>query len=259
MGYPNFKIHQGDCLTWLPSQAEGSFQLLVLDPPYNVGFRYGKYRDTKPRHVYLNEQLLVLAHCEGLLREGGSILYLNYPEMAGEIWARVDFLKKFEMIQWVYPTHLGGYPLRKASRTWLWFSKGEPLVNPEAFQGEYRNPEDPRIKARIEKGLKPVGFDWMDTGQVRNTSREKREHPCQVPESMVEKFILGTTNTGDLVGDCYTGSGTTAICAVRHGREFSGCELDPTYIQVAQKALDQEVLATGQMDESNSMEIRRVI
>src|SRR5438105_3617657 len=98
----NFKLNNQDCLTWLSSQEPGSFQLFVLDPPYNVGFRYSKYKDTKPPHEYLYEQLLVLAKCESLLKPGGSILYLNYPETAGEIWGRVDFLDKVKWLSWVY-------------------------------------------------------------------------------------------------------------------------------------------------------------
>jgi DNA modification methylase len=144
------------------------------------------------------------------------------------------------MIQWVYPTHLGGFPLRKGSRTWLWFSKGKPLIHRKAFEGEYRNPEDPRIRERMERGLKPNGLDWMEMGQVRNTSREKRNHPCQVPEKMVERFILGTTKPGDLVGDCYSGSGTTGICAIRNGRNFAGCEVDQAYVDVALEAFEAE-------------------
>ena len=256
----NYQLTQGDCLGWLTGQKPGSYQLFVLDPPYNVGFRYGKYRDTKPPHEYLLEQLLVLARCERLLKLGGSLFYLNYPEFAGEVWGRIDFLNKFKMVQWVYPTHLGGFPLRKGSRTWLWFSKGKPKINREAFEGEYRNQEDPRIRERIDKGKKPLSFDWMDMGQVRNTSREKREHPCQVPEKMVERFILGTTNPGDLVGDCYSGSGTTGICAIRHGREFSGCEMDPAYIEVAKKAFDQEASRVIPLPpQPQKVEIRRVI
>src|SRR5580658_10471989 len=229
MESPNFEVKTQDCLTWLSSQREGSFQVIVLDPPYNVGYRYAHYRDTKSPHEYLYEQLLVLARCERLLMPGGSLFYLNYPETAGEIWGRVNFLDKVEWLTWVYHTHLGGVPLRRSSRSWLWFSKGNALINPESFLGEYRNPEDPRIQERIAKGLKPNGYDWMELEPVKNTSREKREHPCQVPETMVERFILGTSNPGDLVGDCYSGSGTTGICAIRHGRNFAGCEVDQTY------------------------------
>jgi adenine-specific DNA-methyltransferase len=232
-----FNLECADCLSWLEKQHKGSFRLFVLDPPYNVGYKYSQYKDEKPSSIYLHEQLLVLAHCAELLQEGGSIFYLNYPEMASLVWAQVDFLTRFKQIQWTYHAHVRGTPLRKASRTWLWLSKGEPLVNQEAFMGEYRNPEDRRIQARLEQGLRPTAYDWLDMEPVKNTSHEKRAHPCQVPERMVEKFILGASNPGDLVGDCYTGSGTTAICALRHGRAFAGCELDPAYVQVANEAV----------------------
>ena len=235
-----FNLECRDCLSWLGAQRKGSFQLFVLDPPYNVGYKYGQFKDSKPPAIYLHEQLLMLAHCAELLCEGGSILYLNYPEMASEIWGRVDFLTKFELMPWVYHAHVRGTPLRKASRTWLWLSKGDPLVNQEAFMGEYRNPEDPRIQLRLAKGQRPTAYDWLDMEPVKNTSHEKREHPCQVPEKMVEKFILGTTNAGDLVGDCYCGSGTTAICALRHGRQFAGCEMDPNYVRVATAAVQAQ-------------------
>jgi DNA modification methylase len=237
----NINLECGDCLPWLSAQKADSFQTFILDPPYNVGYRYNQYQDNKPPHHYLLEQLLVLSHCERLLKPGGSIFYLNYPEVAAQIWGRVDFLDRFEWVNWVPHAHVKGTPLRKASRAWLWFSKGKPLVNQTAFQTEYRNPTDHRIKARIAKGLKPSCYDWLDLEPVKNTSRQKRNHPCQVPEAMVERFILGTSNPGDLVGDCYTGSGTTAICSVRHGRNFSGCEIDPAYIDVAKTAIRAEL------------------
>jgi DNA modification methylase len=126
-------------------------------------------------------------------------------------------------------------------------SKGEALINQDAFTGEYRNPEDPRIQERIARGEKPMAFDWFGDEQVKNTSHEKRSHPCQVPEAMVTRFILGTSHPGDLVGDCYTGSGTTAICALRNGHSFAGCEMDPAYIQVAREAVGK-VLTPDQAD-----------
>jgi DNA modification methylase len=234
-------LENADCMTWLASQKEESFQLIILDPPYNVGYKYNQYQDTKPQHHYLLEQLLVLSHCQRLLKPNGSIFYLNYPEVAAQIWARVDFLDYFEWINWTPHAHVRGTPLRKASRAWLWFSKGKPLINQAAFQTDYRNPTDHRIKKRIEAGLKPACYDWIDLEPVKNTSKQKRNHPCQVPEEMVERFILGTSNPGDLVGDCYTGSGTTGICSVRHGRNFAGCELDPLYVEVAKTAIEAEL------------------
>ena len=82
-----FELKTQDSLSWLMAQKDESFQLFVLDPPYNVDYLYNQYQDNKPPEQYLHEQLLVLSHCKRLLKEGGSILYLNYPELAADIWA----------------------------------------------------------------------------------------------------------------------------------------------------------------------------
>jgi site-specific DNA-methyltransferase (adenine-specific) len=234
------ELEKGAALDWLQGQEAGSFQCLILDPPYNVGYRYATYRDALPDHEYLHEQLLVLARAKRLLKPGGSLWYLQYPEALAELWARVDFLTKVDWVAWVYHAHTGGAPLRKASRAWAWFAQGLPKVNPEAFQGEYRNPEDPRIRERLAQGHKPVGYDWLDFEQVKNTSAEKRGHPCQLPQAMVEKLIQATTAPGDLVGDCYAGSGTTALAAQKLGRAFKGCDLDQGYVDLARKALEEK-------------------
>lgn len=239
MNIPEIRIEQGEALNWLQAQAPESFQCLLLDPPYNVGYRYRSFQDEKPRHQYLAEQVLVLSLCQRVLKPGGSLFYLNYPETGADLWGRVDFLEKVDWLPWVYHSHTGGNPLRKASRVWLWLAKGSPKVHANALQGEYRNPEDPRIQERMAKGFKPQGYDWMDFEQVKNTSREKRGHPCQVPQAMLERLILATTDPGDLVGDCYLGSGTSALAAQKLGRAFAGCELDPEYLAVAREALEK--------------------
>ena len=243
MQTPTYKLDNQDCLPWLSAQKAESFQTFIIDPPYNCNYKYRTYKDNKPPHHYLLEQLLVLSHCQRLLKPNGSIFYLNYPETVAEVWARVDFLNKVEWINWTPHAHVKGSPFRKASRAWAWYSKDKPMINAEAFLGDYRNPTDHRVKKLIAKGLKPALYDWLDLEPVKNTSRQKRNHPCQVPEEMVERFILGTSNPGDLMGDCYTGSGTTGICAIRHGRNFAGCEIDPAYIRVAEAAIQTEISA----------------
>ena len=223
-------IKKKQAIPWLSGLAPNSVQTFVLDPPYNVSYKYNTFIDNKPQIDYINDQVNVLRTAYEALKEGGSIFYLNYPENAADVWSKVDFMNRFEWITWIYNVHATGSPLRKASRAWLWFSKGEPLINQDAFNGEYQNPNDKRVKQRIAEGHKPAGYDWWEVQQVKNVSKEKRNHPCQVPEKMVEKIILGTSNEGDLIGDCYSGSATTGICALRNKRRFEGCDMDAKYV-----------------------------
>lgn len=220
-----------DAFSWLESLETESVQTFVLDPPYNVNYKYNTFKDNQPQYEYINEQRGIIELAGEKLKKGGSIFYLNYPENAADVWAQIENLNRFEWITWIYNVHATGSPVRKATRAWLWLTKGDkPLINEEAFKGEYQNPNDKRVKERIKQGFKPAGYDWWEFQQVKNVSKEKRDHPCQVPEKMVEKIILGTSNEGDLIGDCYSGSATTGICAIRNNRKFTGCDMDDKYV-----------------------------
>ena len=58
-------------------------------------------------------------------------------------------------------------------------------------------------------------------------------HFATYPEKLVEPCILAGCPSGGVVLDPFTGSGTTGAVAVRHGRRFIGCELNPEYVTLA--------------------------
>ena len=60
-----------------------------------------------------------------------------------------------------------------------------------------------------------------------------RFHPTQKSLPLFEELILKHSNEGDVVLDCFLGSGTTAVAALATGRKFIGCELDEGYFQKA--------------------------
>ncbi|MCM8768110.1 MAG: site-specific DNA-methyltransferase [Candidatus Omnitrophica bacterium] len=65
------------------------------------------------------------------------------------------------------------------------------------------------------------------------------KHPTQKPVKLLERIILASTRENDLVFDPFTGSGTTGVAAVNLKRRFVGCELDPTFAELAVKRLKQ--------------------
>ena len=62
---------------------------------------------------------------------------------------------------------------------------------------------------------------------------EKTPHPTQKPEELVRKFVLASSNEGDLVIDPFSGSGTTVVVAEQLKRRWLGCDLDAQYNQWA--------------------------
>lgn len=68
----------------------------------------------------------------------------------------------------------------------------------------------------------------------------KRGHITPKPIEMIENIIRHSSNECDVVLDCFMGSGTTAVAAVRTNRKFIGFEREPEYIEIANKRLDNE-------------------
>lgn len=234
-------LRLGDCLELLADVETGSVDLIVADPPYNVGMPYGTFSDRLDPYDYLVGQLQVAHQAARLLRPGGSFWYLNYPEMAARVWAAVGEdvpeLTCHEWVTWIYHQHTGGTPLRKGTRAWLWFAKGPPWTDTAYLEGQYRNPDDRRIAKRMAAGLAPTDYDWWLYEQVKNVSLEKTDHPCQVPEAMLRRIVGMCCPPDGLVLDPFMGSGSTGVAAVNLGRRFLGMEIEPRWYEVAKRRI----------------------
>jgi len=221
------------------------FDAIITDPPYNVNYKYNTYRDNLSDDDYFKSQIQFLRECERILKENGQLAYLNYPEFNSRIFVALeeDFeMKPYEIMAWVYPTNLGGKFLRKGFRTWIFATKGKPYCK---IQGEYQNPKDNRIKKLVMKGMKPKSVDWVKMNQVKNVSKEKTKHPCQIPEDLMTSIILGLSKHQDLILDPFMGSGTTGSACIKAGRSFVGIEIDKEYIKIAEtriKAVQDNLL-----------------
>lgn len=67
-------------------------------------------------------------------------------------------------------------------------------------------------------------------------------HPAPFPEALARDHILSWSNEGDIVLDPFSGSGTTAKMAKHNGRRFIGIEVNPEYVEISRKRLEQGVL-----------------
>lgn len=78
------------------------------------------------------------------------------------------------------------------------------------------------------------------------TARSRLDHFATFPLELVEKFVLATTDPGDLVFDPFAGTATTGVAALRNGRRFAGIELNPAYAGIARDRLRAERAAAGE-------------
>lgn len=83
----------------------------------------------------------------------------------------------------------------------------------------------------------PLRSMWNDINPVNSQADERSEYPTQKPETLLERIIATSTNPGDLVLDCFIGSGTTAAASQKLGRRWIGCDINKGAIQTTAKRL----------------------
>lgn len=83
----------------------------------------------------------------------------------------------------------------------------------------------------------PLRDIWDDINAIGPQSSEQENYPTQKPESLVERIMISSTNPGDLVFDCFMGSGTTQAVAMKLGRRFIGADINLGAIQTTTKRL----------------------
>jgi adenine-specific DNA-methyltransferase len=256
----------GDNLKFMRRLEAESMNLIVTSPPYNLN---KEYEERRSQERYIEEQAACIAEAVRLLHPNGSICWqVGNHVQGGEIFPldiilyplfKNHGLQLRNRIVWTF-----GHGLHCQKRfsgrheTILWFTKTAdykfnldpvrvPSKYPEKkhFKGPNKgklssnplgkNPADvwdiPNVKSDHVEKTDPA--DVWDIPNVKSNHVEKTEHPCQFPVGLVERLVLALTDEGDNVLDPYIGVGSSAIAALKNGRNAYGCDLEKDYIDVA--------------------------
>ena len=211
-------------------------KLFLTDPPYNLGFDYGEVSDNQPEKDYHQMMEDVFDSCYEAADDNAHLFIIHYPQDLAKMWPSLTKKWKFhQWITWAYPANFGHSTKKwtNASRTILWLVKGDPEFYGERVVQPYKNPTDSRIKKLIhEEGKMGTNlYNWWQVNLCKNVSKDKKDYSNQIPEELLERIILCTTNKGDLVADPFSGTFSTSRTAMRLGRRAWGCDLNPDVIK----------------------------
>jgi DNA modification methylase len=194
--------------------------LVVTDPPYNQGYHYSKYDDKLSEDDYIDMLSKIPIPC----------VIIHYPEETINVLPKAIKAKCEQVVCWVYNSNTG-----KQSRIISWWGCKPDFSK---VRQPYKNPNDKRVKELMRKGATGAKmYDWWDINQVKNVSKEKTEHPCQIPEELIRRIILTTANEGQTIIDVFSGSGTTLKVAKDLGFDSVGYEIDERYCDVTRERL----------------------
>jgi adenine-specific DNA-methyltransferase len=248
-----------DNLGFMRPLRDGTIQLIVTSPPYNIG---KSYESRSPLDAYIQSQAQVISECVRLLHPRGSLCWqVGNHVQNGEIFPldialfpifREHGLKLRNRIVWHFEHGLHcSKRLSGRYEAILWFTKSDdyvfkldPIRVPSKYPGKkyFKGPKVGQLSGN------PLGKNPSDVWifpNVKNNHVEKTIHPCQFPVELVERLVLSLTNPGDAVLDPYMGVGSTVIAAAKHGRFGYGCDVVPQYVDIAWQRLHD--LRTGRL------------
>ena len=268
------KIHNIDCVEGMKLLPESCIDLVVTSCPYNVGIQYDTHKDDEPMDQYFNWCRTWLSEIYRTLKDDGRIA-LNIPyevnvrERGGRVFIASEFCQIMKEIGFGFFGIVDleeDSPHRSKTTAWgSWLSPSAPYIyNPKecvilAYKKEYK---------KIEKGVS----SWDYTEELvevegkngePSTMKNKKIYSQEDKKEFMElvfgqwKYFADTKSLtkatfsldipikaikilsykNDLVLDCFSGSGTTAMAAKKLGRNYIGFELSPNYTEISIRRL----------------------
>lgn len=222
-----------NCFDFFKVLNSGSISLILIDPPYKISrdtrFKSGKIPNNNTCRFRISMDFgewdkdfkglkFVIKECYRVLKEHGTIICFY------DLWKITtlrDYLEKakFKQIRFIEWIKTNPVPIN---------SKLNYLTNAR------------EIAVVGVKGGKSVFHSEYDNGVYSYPicQDKNRFHPTQKPVKLLEDLIKKHTNEGDVVLDCFAGSGSTAVAAYNLNRDFIGCELSEEYFN---KSIDRLV------------------
>lgn len=130
------------------------------------------------------------------------------------------------------------YEFLGVSRYWQYSKENMQRLYEEGRIYQSKSGAVPRRKMYLDeaKGV-PLQDIWTDIVPVQGAAKENTYYPTQKPTALLERILEVATNPGDLVFDCFMGSGTTQAVAMKIGRKFLGADINLGSVQITTKRL----------------------
>ena len=158
---------------------------------------------------------------------------LNKKQIIDKIGQRADHCFRHSSSQWDLPTEETYNELINIFN----IDKYEGFKTYEELRQEYEELRQKYEELRYTFNLKEVQ-DNISCVWESNSTNSGKLHSCQKPLDILEKIIKTSSNEGDIVLDCFMGSGSTGVACLNTNRRFVGIELDEKYFNIAKDRLE---------------------
>ena len=246
--HPHGQIYQGNSLDWLVSVDSESVDLVFADPPYNI--KKAEWDNFENQEKYIEWSIQWISQASRILKSTGSLYVCGFSEILADLKYSVSkYFKNCRWLIWHYKNKANlGSDWGRSHESIIHFRKSEQAkINIDDVRIPYgahtlKYPSHPQAETSAygkgktkknnnwtpnPKGAKPK--DVIEIPTTCNGMGETTPHPTQKPEELLRKFILASSEEGDLIIDPFSGSGTTIVVAEQLNRRWMGCDLNIEY------------------------------
>lgn len=240
------ELWQGDSLELMRRIPDESVDLVIADPPYNVGVCTGvNGRKIKNKWDvianYDNWMMQWIQESQRVLKPTGVLYFWhnNIPEIA-RLMTRIQDETELAFVSFCIWNKGDAYRAnawhnrrpggKNAPRSWFniceyllhYFKGGKTATGMEAINRPIHNVDPMHCNIWHHKPI----------------PSNNRLHTCQKPVDILARLIRASSRPGAVVLDPFMGSGSTGVAALQEGRDFIGIELDPGYFETARRRID---------------------
>ena len=241
------RVYCEDALAGLARIPDGSVDLILTDPPYNLGKDYGNASDQQSVADYLRwTEQWIDAALPKLKANGSLYIFLTWrysPEIFVMLKQRMAMMNE---IIWDRRVPSMGGSVRSFSSVHdtigFFVKRKDYYFDLDAVRIAY----DAATKKARSRSIF-IGAKWLEVGynpkdlwsvsRLHKEHPERADHPTQKPLEIIERMVKASCPPGGVVLDLFMGSGTTALAAKRCGRDFVGFELNPDYCAIIEQRL----------------------
>jgi site-specific DNA-methyltransferase (adenine-specific) len=233
-------LYNTDCLLHLPTIADNSIDLIAIDPPYEIGFENNEWDKQQLDWEFLCQEF------HRILKPTGNLIVFQGWSNVSRTKEILD--KKFQLNNWIIWDRIKG---RGATTNFvstrediLWYSKTKNYT----FNKIYSNIKKKTGGMGNKNGQpnRALSNVWYDISPIVPWSSERVNHPTQKPVQLMERIITIFSNENDTVLDCFAGSGSTLVAAIRKNRKYIGVEREDAYFQIIENRIKNELKTENQ-------------
>ncbi|HSW29559.1 MAG TPA: site-specific DNA-methyltransferase [Longimicrobiales bacterium] len=223
--------------------------LVFMDPPFNLGKRYGSQSPAKDRRQptdYESSIRLILDEAVRVLAPGGALYLYHIPEWAVRFASYL--MRELSFRHWITVSMKNGFPppgrLYPAHYALLYMTAGSPkwFVRPKIPAPRCRHCDGyvrdyGGYTQYIEAGLN-LSDIWDDVSPVRHKANKHRT-ANELPPLIAERVLGVSGFAGGIFLDPFMGSGTAVLAAHRKGMRVIACDIEAENTRIAAKRIAQ--------------------